>query len=55
MLMELVDQKNFRIVAATHSPILIESKDTYVINLDKHVNKNVIRTDMGVEGGSTLH
>jgi predicted ATPase len=55
MLMELVDQKNFRIVAATHSPILIESQDTYVINLDKHVNKNVIRTDMGVEGGSTLH
>ena len=55
MLMELVDQKNFRIVAATHSPILIESKDTYVINLDKHVNKNVIRSDMGIEGGSTLH
>jgi predicted ATPase len=55
MLMELADQKNFRIVAATHSPIFIESKDTYVINLDKHVNKNVIRTDLGVEGGSTLH
>ena len=55
MLMELVDQKNFRIVAATHSPVLIESKETYVIDLDRHVNKNVIRTDMGVQGGSTLH
>ncbi len=55
MLMELVDQKKFRIVAATHSPVLIEAKETYVINLDKHINRNVVRTDMGVEGGSTLH
>lgn len=55
MLMELVDRKNFRIVAATHSPILIEAKETYVIDLDRHVNKNVIRTDMGIEGESTLH
>jgi len=54
MLMELVDQKSFRIIAATHSPVLIGAKETYVINLDKHVNKNVIRTDMGVEGKSTL-
>lgn len=55
MLMELVDQKNFKIVAATHSPALLEAKETYVINLDKHINRNVIRTDMGVEGQSTLH
>jgi predicted ATPase len=55
MLMELVDQKRFRIIAATHSPVLIGAKETYVINLDKHVNKNVIRTDMGVEGETTLH
>ena len=27
---------------------------TYVINLDKHINRNVVRTDMGIEGGSTL-
>lgn len=54
MLMELVDQKKFRIIAATHSPVLIEAKETYVINLDKHVNRNVVRTDMGVEGGSTI-
>jgi predicted ATPase len=55
MLMELVDQKNMRIIAATHSPVLIGAKETYVINLDKHINKNVIRTDMGNEGASTLH
>ena len=55
MLMELADQKKFHIVAATHSPILIESKETYVINLDRHINKNVIPSEMGVEGGSTLH
>jgi predicted ATPase len=55
MLMELVDQKKFRIIAATHSPVLIEAKETYVINLDKHVNRNVVRTDMGVEGGSMLN
>ncbi len=54
MLMELVDQKNFRIVAATHSPALLEAKETYVIDLDRHINKNVLRTDMGVEGESTL-
>ena len=55
MLLELIDQKNFRIITATHSPILINSKDTYVIDLDKHVNKNVIPNSMGVEGESTLH
>jgi predicted ATPase len=55
MLMELVDQKSFRIIAATHSPVLIGAKETYVINLDKHVNKNAVRGDMGVEGESTLH
>lgn len=55
MLMELVDQKNFRIVTATHSPVLIEAKETYVINLDEYVNRNVMPEDMGVEGQSTLH
>lgn len=55
MLMELVDQKEFRIVAATHSPILLDAKETYVIDLDRHIDKNVIRTDMGVEGQSTLN
>lgn len=53
MLMELAEKKNFRIVAATHSPVLIESPDTYVINLDNHVNRN-IPDDMGVEGASTI-
>jgi len=54
MLKELVDQKKFRIICATHSPVLIESPETYVINLDLHVNRNVIPTDMGVQGASTI-
>ncbi|MBI1897197.1 MAG: AAA family ATPase [Acidobacteria bacterium] len=54
MLLELVDRKNFRIIAATHSPVLIDAEETYVINLDRHVNRNVHTTDMGVEGSSTL-
>jgi predicted ATPase len=54
MLLELADKKNFRIICATHSPVLIESADTYVIDLDKHVNRNVMGTTMGVEGQSTI-
>ena len=54
MLKELVDQKQFRVVCATHSPVLIEDAQTYVINLDRHINRNVVTTDMGVEGASTL-
>ncbi len=54
MLKELADQKQFRIVCATHSPVLIESADTYVIDLDQHVNRNVLSSDMGVEGASTI-
>ncbi len=54
MLLELADQKNFRIICATHSPVLIDAKETYVINLDKHINRNVLGTDMGVEGQSTI-
>jgi predicted ATPase len=54
MLKELVDQKGFRIVCATHSPVLIDASDTYVINLDRHINRNVITPDMGIEGASTI-
>jgi predicted ATPase len=54
MLQELVDQKNFRIVCATHSPVLIEAQETYVINLDRHINRNVVGADQGVEGASTI-
>jgi predicted ATPase len=54
MLMELVDRKKFRIICATHSPVLLEAKETYVINLDNHVNKNLISEDLGVEGASTI-
>src|SRR5450432_4225111 len=55
MLMELVDQKNFRIVCATHSPVLIEAPETYVIDLDRHINRNVPSSDQGIEGASTIH
>src|SRR5215472_6536786 len=54
MLMELVDQKNFRIICATHSPVLIDAAETYVINLDRHINRNVIDTDQGIQGASTI-
>jgi predicted ATPase len=54
MLMELVDQKHFRIICATHSPVLIDAPETYVINLDRHINRNVATSDMGVEGASTI-
>jgi len=54
MLMELVDVKKFRIICATHSPVLIEAPETYVINLDKHINRNVTPGDQGVEGASTI-
>jgi len=54
MLKELVDQKNFRIICATHSPVLIDAPETYVINLDLHVNRNVIPADQGVQGASTI-
>ena len=54
MLLELVDQKKFRIICATHSPVLVDAGETYVINLDNHINRNVLRMDMGVEGQSTI-
>lgn len=54
MMQELCDQKKFRIICATHSPVLIEAQETYVINLDNHVNRNVIPDDMGIEGSSTI-
>jgi predicted ATPase len=54
MLKELVDQRGFRVVCATHSPILLDSPDTYVINLDKHTNKNIVDTSMQMEGTSTI-
>jgi predicted ATPase len=54
MMMELVDQKKFRVIAATHSPALIDAPETYVINLDKYINKNIATSDMGIEGQSTI-
>ncbi|MBI4894031.1 MAG: AAA family ATPase [Acidobacteria bacterium] len=54
MLMELVDQKKFRIICATHSQILMDAPETYVINLDRHINRNVPPDDLGTEGASTI-
>jgi predicted ATPase len=54
MLFELAEKKKFRIVCATHSPVLIGAPETYVIDLDRHVNKNVADMTMGVEGASTI-
>jgi predicted ATPase len=54
MLMELVDQKKFRIICATHSPVLIDAPETYVIDLGRHVNRNVMPGEQGVEGASTI-
>jgi len=54
MLMELVERKKFRIICATHSPILLDAPETYVINLDNHINRNVHTTGMGTEGASTI-
>ncbi|MGH9341245.1 MAG: AAA family ATPase [Acidobacteriota bacterium] len=55
MLKELVDEKQMRIIAATHSPILLEARETYVLNLDKHINRNIIPDDMPPPGQSTIH
>lgn len=55
MLQELVHEKHFRIICATHSAALIDSPETYVINLDEYINRNVLPTDLGVEGASTIH
>src|SRR5262249_12441915 len=54
MMMELVDRKNFRVIAATHSPILLEAAETYVINLDNYINKNVAASSLGIHGQSTI-
>jgi predicted ATPase len=54
MLLELVEQKKFRVICATHSPVLIEAPETYVIDLDRHINRNVVASDLGVEGASTI-
>ena len=54
MLKELVDTKRFRIIAATHSPHLLNAPETYIINLDRHVNRNVTTGPLGMEGASTI-
>ncbi len=55
MLKELVDRKKMRIVAATHSRVLVDDPDTYVINLDQHINRNVIPVDQPPPGQSQVN
>lgn len=55
MLKELVDRKGMRIIAATHSPTLLDAPETYVINLDNHINRNVIPSDMPPPDQSTIN
>jgi len=52
MLVELVEKRKFRIIFATHSPVLIEASDTYVIDLDNHINRNVMDASLGAGGGA---
>ena len=54
MLKELAEQKRFHIICATHSQVLIDDKETYVINLHNYINRNVPTEDMGIEGSSTI-
>ena len=54
MLLELVDRKRFRVVCATHSPVLIDAPETYVIDLDNYINRNVLAEDLGTQGASTI-
>jgi predicted ATPase len=54
MLKELIDQRGFRVICATHSQVLIEDMQTYVINLDRHVNRNLPAPPLGHEGVTTI-
>ena len=55
MMLELAEQRNFRIICATHSPVLMGSEQTYTINLDEYINRNILPTDLGVEGATTIN
>ena len=55
MLMKLIDQRNMRVIAATHSPVLLEAAETYVINLDNYVNKNIVPMDMPPPTPNTIN
>jgi len=55
MLKELVDQKGMRVIAATHAPTLLDSPETYVINLDHHINRNLVPGDMPPPDQSTIN
>jgi hypothetical protein len=34
--------------------VLLDAPETYVIDLDRHINRNVATSDMGVQGASTI-
>jgi predicted ATPase len=41
LLKKMTEEKKFRIICATHSPIFTEDPATAVIDLDRHINRNV--------------
>jgi predicted ATPase len=51
---QLIERKHFRVICATHSPVLMESAETYVIDMDRHINRNVLEPDRGIEGFGTI-
>jgi hypothetical protein len=34
--------------------VLTDAPETYVINLDRHINRNVVDTNQGLQGASTI-
>jgi predicted ATPase len=54
ILKELIHQRGFRVICATHSPVLIEDMQTYVINLDRHVSRNLPLETLGQQGATTI-
>ena len=54
MLMELVDQKNLPHHRRHAFAGADRCQETYVIDLDRHINRNVIPDDLAIEGQSTI-
>jgi predicted ATPase len=54
MMKQLAAERGFRIVCATHSPVFIDDPDTYVIDLDRHINRNIPDATQGAPGASTI-
>jgi predicted ATPase len=46
---ELIRVKHFRVICATHSAVFKSASEAYVIDLDRHINRNV--RPAGADGG----